>query len=185
MVSNQLDDISREIERVWRTDSEAANWDEPTLNRLNDRLRKLLAELAAELEKWQLELEARQELQQRILSGLPPTERVQKLWWREQRIFYADLVARMDLYLHYDEAASVTFSLTALEMLSLVRLLIEEGVIQTESLRPVFRYLSRYARTERHSHLSYESLKKRYSLRHNGARTKVKQILMNMIKRID
>ncbi|WP_257670470.1 hypothetical protein [Parapedobacter tibetensis] len=184
-MSKQLDRISREIERVWDTDRGAIPWDETTLRRLNDGLSDLIAETDSQLEEWQLEVDARQELQQRILCALPEAERMKRLWWNEQHAFYADLVERMDRHFNYDESASVTFSMTTLEVLFLVRLLIEEGVIQTETLRPVFRYLSRYGHTERHSKLSYDSLKKRYSLRHEGSRKKVKQILMNLIRRID
>jgi len=62
---------------------------------------------------------------------------------------------------------------------------VEEGVVQTATLRPVFRYLSRYARTERYSWLSYESLKKRYSMRHDDACKNVKKLLERLIRRID
>ncbi|SEL24144.1 hypothetical protein [Parapedobacter koreensis] len=185
MVSKHLDRINREVERIWKSNGGAECWDVHALDSLNAGFHGLIAETAGQLEEWNVELGAREELQQRILSALPESDRIKELWWNEQRAFYTDLLERMDTYFNYDDTAVVTFSINALEILFLVRLLIEEGVLQTETLQPVFRYLSRYGHTERYSKLSFDSLKKRYSLRHDGSRKKVKQILTNMIKRID
>jgi len=185
MVSTKLNQLRGEIYRVWLSDRRTPPWDEGALARINEAFVDLLDEAAGQIDGWKLEMDARVELQQRILSALPETDEIAGLWWEEQRKFYADMVERMDGYLAYDESASVTFALTALEALYFLRILIEEGVIQVDSLQPVFRYLSRYGKTERHANLSFESLKKRYSLRHEGARKNVKQMLTNLIRRID
>lgn len=185
MVSRHLDRINREVERIWKLDGGVECWDGHALNSLNASLRGVIEEAADQLEEWNMELRAREELQQRILAALPESARIKELWWNDQRAFYAELLERMDTYLNYDDTAAVTFSINALEMLFLVRLLIEEGVLKTQTLQPVFRYLSRYGRTERHNKLSFDSLKKRYSMQHEGSRKKVKQLLMNLIRRID
>lgn len=185
MVSKNIERIGREVERIWKSDGGAECWDDQVLQRLNADLCGIVAEAADQLEEWNLELAARGELQRRILSALPESDRIKELWWNEQRAFYTDVLERMDRYFNYDETAAVTFSINALEVLLLVRLLIEEGVIRTETLRPVFRYLSRYGHTERYNKLSFDSLKKRYSLHHDESRKKVKQLLMNLLKRID
>lgn len=185
MVSKHLDRISREVDRIWKSEGGAECWDGHALKSLNADLRGLITETADQLEEWNVELRAREELQQRILSTLPESNRIRELWWKDQRAFYTDFLERMDTHFNYDETAVVTFSINALEILFFVRLLIEEGIIRTDTLRPVFRYLSRYGNTERYSKLSFDSLKKRYSLRHDGSRKNVKQLLLNLIRRID
>lgn len=185
MVSKHLNRINRDVDRIWKSNDGAECWDGPTLERLNADLHRVIAEATGQLEEWNVELGAREELQQRILSALPESDRIKELWWNEQRTFYTDLLERMDTYVNYDETAVVTFSINALEVLFLIRLLVEEGVLRTETLRPIFRYLSRYGHTERYNKLSFDSLKKRYSLHHEQSRKKVKQLLMNLIRRID
>ncbi len=185
MVSKHLSRINREVDRIWKSNGGAASWDGPTLERLNADLHRVIAEAAGQLEEWNVELDAREELQRRMLAALPESDRIRELWWNEQRTFYTDLLERMYAYFNYDETAVVTFSINALEVLLLVRLLVEEGVLRTETLQPIFRYLSRYGRTERYDKLSSDSLKKRYSLRHDGSRKKVKQLLLNLVRRID
>lgn len=181
VVSKQLDGIAGRIHRLGGRDS--ADWD--SLAVLNADLRGVLGNLHGQAEEWGWELDAREALQARLVDAPEQPDRIRRLWLAEQRDFYLGLVDRMERYLRHDESAAVTFALTAQEILLLVRLLVETGVIRTDTLRPIFRYLSYYGSTERYGSLSFESLKKRYSLRHEGARKQIRKLLLNMIERID
>lgn len=185
MISKELDDLSRRRCLLEDRAKKDAGWDSRSLHELNNGLRQLLADVNLQIDQWQLELDAREELQVRLLETPPPTEKTRQLWWGEQMDFYAGLIDRMDQYMCFDSDARVTLSLKAQEILLLVRLMVSARMIQTDSLHPIFRYLSRYVGTEKYSRLSYESLKKRYSLWHEPTRKNVEQLLMKLLRLID
>ncbi|MEC3879743.1 hypothetical protein [Parapedobacter sp. 10938] len=185
MLSTQLDKTRKELERMQRQTQGGDRWSRQALDRLNGALRQVLADVGMQVRHWQHELEAREELQARLLDAPSSSKQTQQLWWDEQLDFYDGLIGRIDRSLCFNEDARVTVSLNAQEILLLVRLMVEEGIIHTETLRPIFRYLSQYVGTHTHRRLSFDSLKKRYSLRHVGADKHVRQRLLNMLKRLD
>lgn len=185
LLSGQLDKISKQVAQLADQPQAGNAWDRQALEVLNEEVHRLLSGLVDQLEQWQWEVKAREELQTRLLDQPPHSERITALWWDEQITFYQGLIERIDHAMRYDEDARITVSLRAQELLLLIKLLVEEGVVQTKTLTPIFRHLSRYFGTARYSNLSFDSLKKRYSLRHENTRKEVKQLLNNMIKRID
>ena len=161
------------------------DWDSQSLKQLNESLRQLLGDISLQINQWLLELDAREELQARLLEAPPPTAKTLQLWWADQIGFYTAMIARMDHFMCLDSDARITLSLKAQEILLLIRLMVAAKMIQADSLHPIFRYLSRYVGTEKYSRLSYESLKKRYSLRDEPTRKNVEQMLMNMLRLVD
>src|SRR5690606_11492673 len=180
-----LDKTRKELERIQRQTQDGDLWNRQALDRLNGPLRQVLADVGTQARHWQQELDAREELQARLLDTPSSSKQTQQLWWDEQLAFYHELIDRIDQSLCFNEDARITVSLNAQEILLLVRLMVEEGIIHTETLRPIFRYLSQYVGTHTHRRLSFDSLKKRYSLRHAGAEKRVKQCLLNMLKHLD
>lgn len=185
LLSTQLDKTRKELERIQRQAQGGDLWNRQALGRLNGPLRQALADVGTQARHWQQELDAREELQARLLANPSASKQTQRLWWDEQLDFYDGLMDRIDRSLCFNEEAQVTVALNAQEILLLVRLMVEEGIIHIETLRPIFRHLSQYVGTPKHRRLSFESLKKRYSLRHAGAEKQVKQRLLNMLKRLD
>src|SRR5690606_8154295 len=108
-----------------------AGWDSRSLHELNNGLRQLLAHVNLQINQWQSELDAREELQARLLETPPPSEQTLELWWGEQMDFYAALIDRMDRYMCFDSDTRVTLSLKAQEILLLVRLMVSAQMIQT------------------------------------------------------
>lgn len=185
MVSKQLDSVSKRLGQLESRAKTDIQWDSQSLVQLNETLHQILEGIRAQVAQWQLELDAREELQARLLDVPPPSEQTKRLWWFDQLAFYEALLDRMYHFMCVDDDARVTTSLKAQEILLLVRLMVAGGMLQAETLHPIFRHLARFVGTEKHSKLSYESLKKRYSLRHEPTRKNVKQMLINMLRLID
>lgn len=184
MLLDELQEIQRHFKRL------AAKTDTgPEELRLlqvgNERIGQLLEEATGQLGGWKEQVMARDDLQRLLAGVLLPNQRAKAMWWQEQLHFYEALSSEIQAYFQEEDDAYLSVSLTALELLLIVRLCIEEGVVAAESLQVVFGFLVRYTGTARQGRLSFDSLKKRYSLRHEGARKKVKQLLLNMVKRID
>lgn len=185
MVNEQLDKLGKQLGQLESRATTDIQWDSESLGQLNEALRQILDGIGLQVAQWQLELQAREELQARLLDAPPPSEETTRLWWREQLAFYGGLLHRVDHFLCVDAGARVTTALKAQEILLMIRLMVAGGLIQAETLHPIFRHLSRFVGTEKHNRLSYESLKKRYSLRHEPTRKNVKRMLMNMLRLID
>lgn len=155
------------------------------LQKGNADIQEKLSEAVRQLEDWKRQLDARRRLQQLLANTLPEDDDTRLMWWHEQVFFYESLIGQVEAYFTEDNTGYLTLSLTALELLFLARLSIEVGVVKADSLQTVFKSLSKCFGTEKQGSLSYESLKKRYSVHHEGARKNIKHILTNMIRHID
>lgn|GEM_PF-2577643 len=151
----------------------------------NSGIAQKLSEAIRQLEEWKCQLDARNKLQRLLENRLLDEEYMRVMWWQEQAHFYESLCSEVQAYFTEHNSGRLSTSLTAMELLLLVRLCIEEGILRADSLQSIFEFLATHMGTAKYANLSYESLKKRYSLRHDGARKKVRQALVNLIRRMD
>lgn len=160
-------------------------WDYEALQTINKQIDQLLAEAMGRLDHLKAELTLRSELQQILQkAGLEGKASAQMLW-DDQMNFYLNWMGKAQAYFSDETDTYVSFSLTVIELLFLLRLLMEEGVLKTETLQPVFLFISKYAGTQQQRVLSFSSLQKKYSTHHQSARNQVRKLLLQMIARID
>ena len=184
MLLYELRKIESEIDKA-ATENKMGAEAYAVLQKGNASLEKQLSEVSHQLEEWKRQLDARRELQRLLGDTLPSDDYIRSMWWQEQSHFYEQLIGQIESYFKEENTGYITISLTALELLFIVRLSIDEGIMKADSLQTVFRSLSTTIGTEKQGLLSAESLKKRYSMWHEGSRKRIKQLLLNLIRRID
>jgi len=146
------------------------------------------AEVAAALEaieqsrtRFQERLFARRQLQEAIGMDARMPHAARRMLAADQLAFYTELLRDMLLFFTGSERGRcVSFNLTVEELLFFIRLLLEEKVMDVETLKSVFLFLSRHARTTGSESLSYESLRKKYSGVGNNAKNKVEALLARL-----
>ncbi|WP_257667198.1 hypothetical protein [Parapedobacter tibetensis] len=156
------------------------------MSTLNQRIRSLLEQIGQKQSVMIDRLDTREMLQNALkpMAGMPP--QAWQMYANDQLAFYQDLVAdMMAFFTGNDQGRCVAFALTVEELLFMIRLLLDEHIMDTRALKPIFLFLSRYASTSGSATLSYESLRKKYSRTGPAAHSKVRDTLLNMIGRID
>ncbi|SEN21235.1 hypothetical protein SAMN05216436_11326 [bacterium A37T11] len=183
MLIKKLHKLGRDIELL-SSGGAGESWNHAALLDINERIHQLLSEATEHLEQLNEQLKSRKELQELLMQLKHKQAKTRTMLWQEQVSFYQDMITEIQEHFKKEENAYITISLTTLEILFLIRLFLEEEIIQADSLQPIFRFLSSYTGTLQHSRLSFESLKKRYSSS-TAVNKKVKQLLQRMITRID
>jgi len=153
----------------------------PTINStVDDVLRTVEARHAQFSDR----LLARQQLQAAIGADIDMPAAAKEMLATDQLAFYAELLGDMLYFFTGSERGRcVAFNLTVEELLFFVRLLLEEKVMDVETLKAVFLFLSRHARTSGSETLSYESLRKKYSNVGQNAKERVAALVERLARR--
>lgn len=184
MLRDKLDKILGEASAL-TPPSELSGLDLGVFDELNAHLLVLLEGATDRLGRFRKRVEVRRGMQglYKRMGEIEPAIKLEI--WREQRDFYPELIHEIQQYMGEDEHSKVTFSLTVAELLFLLRLFIESGIIQTDTLRPILEYLSEYTQTRKGHKLSFASLQKKYSRAEPATKQRVKRLLQGLATRVD
>ncbi|HWK98925.1 MAG TPA: hypothetical protein VNQ55_03220 [Parapedobacter sp.] len=181
------DNLEQLLEEIGRLDppAESTTWDASTFDRFNKRLMTILDGAADRLGGFRDRLEVRKGLQALYnrVDDIEPA--VAREIWREQYGFYPQLIDEICRCMGDEQSSVVTFSLTVAELLYLLRLLIDKGIVRTDALRPIFEFFSDHVQTRQGRKLSFASLQKKYSRVEPATKQRVKRLLLDLAMHID
>lgn len=183
MLRDKLEQLLEEIGRL-DPPAESTTWDASTFDRLNKRLMTILDGAADRLGDFRVRLEVRKGLQALYdrVEDIEPA--VAREIWREQHDFYPQLIGDIRRCIGDEQASLVTFSITVAELLYLLRLFIDNGIVETDALRPIFEFFSDHVQTRQGRKLSFASLQKKYSRVEPATKQRVKRLLLDLAMRI-
>jgi len=139
--------------------------------------------LLKEFESYQSDLLlARSELQS-LLVTLPLGDDAMQFWMADQLTFYKGWIANVALQLS-GLKDPCTLKIASKELLLLLRLLRDMDLVDQGSLKQMLNFVCASFRTVNQEHLSYESLRKKYSDMDRSSILKVRKLLMNMIDKL-
>lgn len=184
MLRDKLDKLLDEAARL-QPPSDTGQWNARIFDGMNDRLLMILDGAADRLGGFRERVEVRRGMQDiyKRIGEIDPA--VGYEIWREQRDFYPQLIDEIQRCIGEEDQSMVTFSLTVAELLYLLRLFIDSGIIQTDTLRPILGYFSEHARTRKGRKLSFASLQKKYSQVEPETKQRVKRMLQGLAARVD
>ncbi len=185
MLFNRLDYLYQRIE-----DPLKQAIDVPTclhiLDEINAEIQEVLDNIRTTHQRYHEKTVARQAMQQWLKPSEGVPDEAIRMYLSDQIDFYQELVADMMAFFTGSERRRcVAFALSVEELLFMIRLLLEEKLMETNALKPIFLFLSRYASTTGSATLSYESLRKKYSGINPTAKRNVKRLLANMMGRVE
>lgn len=156
------------------------------LEEINTELQAMLEDIHQAHSQYEEKTRTRKAMQQ----WMKPTEDTPPaavgMYLNDQFGFYRDLIEdMMAVFTGSERTRCVSFALSVDELLFMIRILLDEQLMGTKALKPIFLFLSRYARTTGSDTLSYESLRKKYSRSNPSARRNVRQMLAHMMARAE
>lgn len=120
----------------------------------------------------------RSELQS-LLAISPLSEEAKQIWMADQLAFYKVWIANVATQFSGLKDAC-TLKIASKELLLLLRVLRDLELIEQVSLKQMLGFICTSFRTVNQEHLSYESLRKKYSDIDQSSILKVRKLLMNM-----
>ncbi|SEK53536.1 hypothetical protein [Parapedobacter koreensis] len=150
----------------------------------NAQVQALLEDLDGQQQRCRQQLMARAALHDMVGQAAFPSVGAAGMYHEDQRQWYRHFLGDLQQYISGGvEGRCLRVSITVVEVLFLLRLFVEEGVIEVRQLKPVFKTLSRYMATPHQERLSYESIRKKYSIAPGEARVKVRRLLERLLNR--
>ena len=120
----------------------------------------------------------RSELQS-LLTTSPLSEEAKQTWMADQLVFYKGWIANAAGQLS-GLKDTCTLKISSKELLLLLRLLRDMDLVEQGSLKQMLGFVCASFRTVNQEHLSYESLRKKYSDMDRASILKVRKLLMNL-----
>lgn len=156
------------------------------LEDINSELQSLLDDIRQAHGHYAESLSTRRAMQHWLAPDREAPSAAIAMYLNDQFDFYREIVAdMMAAFTGSERNRCVSFALSVDELLFMIRLLLEEQLMETQALKPIFLFLSRYARTIGTASLSYESLRKKYSRTNPAARQHVGRILAKLASRAE
>ncbi|MBK1439700.1 hypothetical protein JHJ32_06875 [Parapedobacter sp. ISTM3] len=150
----------------------------------NAQVQALLDDWDGQQQRCRQQLIARAALHGMVGQAEFPSAGAAGMYHEDQRQWYRHFLGELQQYvIGGAEERCLRVSVTVVEVLFLLRLFVEEGVIEVRQLKPVFKALSRYMATPHQERLSYESIRKKYSTAPGEARVKVSRLLERLLNR--
>ena len=149
---------------------------------LQEQCRDLCTLLKEFVEHHSNMLLVRSELQSLIATSAL-SEEARLIWMADQLAFYRVWIANVE-----DQLAGLketcTLKIPSRELLLLLRLLKDMDLVEQGSLKQMLTFICASFRTVNQEHLSYESLRKKYSDMDRNSILKVRKLLTNMSERL-
>lgn len=185
MILSRLEQLVQYAERL--ADSQGNVDDLRTSSaQLNEQLEAMMREMASQHEQFAERLSTRVQLQAAIGFKEDAPSDVRRMYAADQQAFYSQLLGEMlQFFTGSNQGRCVSFGLSVEELLFFIRLLLEERVMDVGTLKGIFLFLSRHARTPGSDMLSYESLRKKYSSVQMGAKRRVGELLTYLAQRAE
>ncbi|WP_286863385.1 MULTISPECIES: hypothetical protein [Sphingobacterium] len=124
----------------------------------------------------------RSELQS-LLATSALSEEARQIWMADQLAFYKVWIANVGFQLA-GLKETCTLKIASRELLLLMRLLKDMELVEQGSLKQMLTFVCTSFRTVNQEHLSYESLRKKYSDLDRSSILKVRKLLTNMSERL-
>ena len=148
----------------------------------HQRIAKLLEELRQWSAAMEHDLEGRWHLQQLVRKTDWSTDALQ-LFWNDQLGFYASWI---DNWLEQTEPVNqrCVVNISMRKMLMLLRLARDAEVLPDDPLKHAFVFITKYFRTAQQEHISYESIRKKYSQMDSVAIAEVEGLLRECLSKL-
>jgi|GEM_PF-5681918 len=148
----------------------------------HQRIVKLLEELRQWSAAMEQDLQGRRRLQELVQEKDWDKDTLQ-LFWDDQLRFYDTWMNKWVEQIDPDGPRAVV-SLTIKQLLILLRLAREVGVLQDAPLKHAFVFIAAHFRTTQQEHISYESIRKKYSQMDSVAIAEVEDLLRNCLDKL-
>ena len=125
---------------------------------------------------------ARSELQS-LLTTSALSDEARQIWMADQLAFYKVWIGNVGFQLA-GLKETCTLKIPSKELLLLLRLLKDMELVEQGSLKQMLTFVCASFRTVNQEHLSYESLRKKYSDMDRGSILKVRKLLTNMSEKL-
>src|SRR5690606_22092211 len=147
MILSRLEQLVQYAERL--ADSQGNVDDLRTSSaQLNEQLEAMMREMASQHEQFAERLSTRVQLQAAIGFKEDAPSDVRRMYAADQQAFYSQLLGEMlQFFTGSNQGRCVSFGLSVEELLFFIRLLLEERVMDVGTLKGIFLFLSRHART--------------------------------------
>lgn len=173
--------IVRDYERLKVKELEAIDcWHE--LEVFHRRMELFLEELRQWNVTMEQDLQGRRRLQELVQETDWDTDTLQ-LFWDDQLRFYDTWMNKWVEQIDPDGPRAVV-SLTIKQLLILLRLAREVGVLQDAPLKHAFVFIAAHFRTTQQEHISYESIRKKYSQLDEATISEVEILLQACLDKI-
>lgn len=181
MLFNRLDKLYQSLENP-RQHAHDLPSSLQILEDINSELQALLDDICQAHSQYADSIHTRRAMQHWLAPAQDAPPAAIAMYLGDQFDFYRGIIEEMmAAFTGSERARCVSFALSVDELLFVIRLLLEERLMETKALKPVFLFLSRYARTAGSASLSYESLRKKYSRSSPAARQHVGRILAQLV----
>ncbi|GEM_PF-1450276 len=154
----------------------------PGLVQLEEKCMDLCTLLKEFVDQQSEMLFARSELQS-LLASSALSEEARRIWMADQLAFYKIWIANVGLQLA-GLKETCTLKISSKELLLVLRLLKDMELVEQGSLKQMLTFVCTSFRTVNQEHLSYESLRKKYSDMDRNSILKVRKLLTNMSERL-
>lgn len=148
----------------------------------HQRIEKLLEELRQWSAAMEHDLQGRRHLQQLVRKTDWSTDALQ-LFWNDQLGFYTSWI---DNWLEQTEPVNrrCVVNISMRKMLILLRLARDVEVLPYDPLKHAFVFITKHFRTAQQEHISYESIRKKYSQMDSVAIAEVEDLLRNCLDKL-
>ncbi len=152
--------IVRDYERLKVKELEAIDcWHE--MERLHQRIEKLLEEVRHWSAVMEHELQGRWDLQQ-LVRKTDLNGDALKLFWNDQLVFYENWLSKWIEQMDVDSRRCVV-NMSMRKVLMLLRLARDVDIVPNAPLKYAFVFITKHLRTVHQEQISYESIRKKYS----------------------
>lgn len=152
------------------------------IERLHQRIEKLLGEVRHWSAVMEQELQGRWDLQQLVRKSDWSGDALQ-LFWNDQLQFYESRLNQWMLQME-PESQRCVVNISVRKMLMLLRLARDVELLPDDPLKHAFVFITKHFRTAQQEQISYESIRKKYSQMDSVAIAEVEGLLRECLKKL-